>query len=35
MRGLLQTRRHLGEWKDKLMKNPQLVRDAFVGLSKR
>jgi NAD(P)H-nitrite reductase large subunit len=35
MRGLIQTRRHLGEWKDKLMKNPQLVMDAFVGLSER
>jgi NAD(P)H-nitrite reductase large subunit len=35
MRGLIQTRRHLGEWKDKLMKNPQLVMDAFVGLSDR
>jgi NAD(P)H-nitrite reductase large subunit len=35
MRGLIQTRRHLGQWKDKLMKNPQLVMDAFVGLSER
>ncbi len=35
MRGLIQTRRHLGAWKDKLMKNPQLVMDAFVGLSER
>ena len=33
MRGLIQTRRHLGEWKHKLMKNPQLVMDAFVGLN--
>jgi NAD(P)H-nitrite reductase large subunit len=33
MRGLIQTRRHLGGWKEKLMKNPQLVMDAFVGLS--
>lgn len=33
MRGLIQTRRHLGEWKDRLMKNPQLVMDAFVDLS--
>lgn len=33
MRGLIQTRRHLGHWKAKLMKNPQLVMDAFVDLS--
>jgi NAD(P)H-nitrite reductase large subunit len=33
IRGLIQTRRRLGGWKDKLMKNPQLVMDAFVGLS--
>jgi NAD(P)H-nitrite reductase large subunit len=33
IRGLIQTRRHLGAWKDKLMKNPQLVMDAFVDLS--
>lgn len=33
IRGLIQTRRHLGAWKDKLLKNPQLVMDAFVDLS--
>jgi NAD(P)H-nitrite reductase large subunit len=33
MRGLIQTRRHLGGWKEKLTKNPQLVMDAFVDLS--
>lgn len=33
MRGLIQTRRHLGEWKARLMQNPQLVMDAFVDLS--
>ena len=34
IRGLIQTRRHLGEWKDKLMKNPQLIMEAFVDVSK-
>ena len=34
IRGLIQTRRHLGEWKEKLMKNPQLVMEAFVDVSK-
>jgi len=33
IRGLIQTRRHLGNWKNKLMTNPQLVMDAFVDLS--
>ena len=33
IRGLIQTRRHLGKWKDVLMKNPTLVMDAFVDLS--
>lgn len=32
IRGLIQTRRKLGEWKERLMKNPQLIMDAFVGL---
>ena len=35
IRGLIQSRRHLGAWKDELMKNPQLVMDAFVDLNKR
>ena len=30
IRGLIQTRRPLGAWKDKLLKDPQLVMDAFV-----
>ena len=30
IRGLIQTRRTLGAWKDKLLKDPQLVMDAFV-----
>jgi hypothetical protein len=30
IRGLIQTRRALGAWKDKLLKDPQLVMDAFV-----
>jgi NAD(P)H-nitrite reductase large subunit len=33
IRGLIQSRRHLGAWKDRLMKNPQLVMDAFVELN--
>ena len=33
IRGLIQTRRHLGGWKEKLMKNPQQVMEAFVDLS--
>jgi len=32
IRGLIQARRHLGDWKERLMKNPQLVMDAFVEL---
>lgn len=32
IRGLIQTRRKLGEWKDKLSKNPSLVMEAFVAL---
>jgi NAD(P)H-nitrite reductase large subunit len=35
VRGLIQTRRSLGEWKDTLMRNPQLVMDAFVDLTGR
>ena len=30
IRGLIQTRRSLGAWKQKLLKDPQLVMDAFV-----
>ena len=30
IRGLIQTRRTLGAWKDKLLQDPQLVMDAFV-----
>ena len=33
IRGLIQSRRHLGAWKDRLVKNPQLVMDAFVELN--
>ena len=33
IRGLIQSRRHLGPWKERLMKNPQLVMDAFVELN--
>ena len=32
IRGLIQTRRKLGAWKEKLLKDPQLVMDAFVDL---
>lgn len=33
IRGLIQSRRHLGVWKERLMNNPQLVMDAFVDLN--
>lgn len=33
IRGLIQSRRRLGTWKDELMRNPQRVMDAFVALS--
>lgn len=35
VRGLIQTRRNLGAWKDALIQNPQLVMDAFVDLTER
>lgn len=34
IRGLIQSRRHLGAWKDALMKNPHLVMDAQVDLNR-
>lgn len=34
IRGLIQTRRHLGPWKDELLKNPQRVMDAFVDVTR-
>jgi NAD(P)H-nitrite reductase large subunit len=33
IRGLIQSHRHLGAWKERLMANPQLVMDAFVELN--
>lgn len=33
IRGLIQTRRHLGAWKERLMQEPQRVMDALVDLS--
>jgi len=33
IRGLIQSHRHLGEWKEQLMANPQLLMDAFVALN--
>jgi len=33
IRGLIQSHRRLGEWKDQLMANPHLVMDAFVELT--
>jgi NAD(P)H-nitrite reductase large subunit len=33
IRGLIQTRRSLGRWKDELLKNPHRVVDAFVDLN--
>jgi NAD(P)H-nitrite reductase large subunit len=35
IRGLIQTRRSLGKWKQRLMSNPQLVMEAFVDLSRK
>jgi len=34
IRGLIQSRRHLGPWKEQLMKNPHLVMDALVDLNR-
>jgi NAD(P)H-nitrite reductase large subunit len=34
IRGLIQTRRRLGEWKDQLMHNPQLLMEAFVDVTR-
>ena len=34
IRGLIQTRRKLGAWKDKLLDHPELVTDAFVDLDR-
>jgi len=31
MRGLIQTEAHLGEWKDKLMKNPNRLPEAYLA----
>jgi NADPH-dependent 2,4-dienoyl-CoA reductase/sulfur reductase-like enzyme len=33
IRGLIQTRRHLGAWKERLMQEPQRVMDALVDLN--
>lgn len=33
IRGLIHSRRNLGEWKQKLIKNPHKVMEAFVGLT--
>jgi NAD(P)H-nitrite reductase large subunit len=34
IRGLIQTRRHLGPWKERLLKDPSLVMEAFVEVSR-
>jgi hypothetical protein len=34
IRGLIQTRRHLGPWKKELMQDPSLLMEAFVELSR-
>jgi NAD(P)H-nitrite reductase large subunit len=34
IRGLIQTRHRLGAWKDRLMKDPSLVMEAFVEVSR-
>ena len=34
IRGLIQTRRHLGGWKAKLMDNPRLVMEALIDLNR-
>ena len=31
LRGLIETRVHLGEWKQRLMQDPTLVMDAYIG----
>jgi NAD(P)H-nitrite reductase large subunit len=33
LRGLIQSRTHLGEWKQKLMDDPTRIMDAFVALN--
>ena len=33
IRGLIQTHRHLGNWKEKLMQHPELLMDAYVDLN--
>ena len=33
IRGLIQSRRHLGAWKARLMQDPQMVMEAFVDLN--
>jgi NAD(P)H-nitrite reductase large subunit len=35
IRGLIQTRRSLGPWKAELMKNPNIVMEAFVDLARQ
>ncbi len=35
IRGLIQSRHHLGPWKEMLMKDPTLLMEAFVELSRR
>jgi hypothetical protein len=34
IRGLIQTRRRLGPWKERLMQDPSLLMEAFVELSR-
>ena len=31
LRGLIQTRVHLGAWKDKLKRDPHLIADAYIA----
>ena len=35
MRGLIQTEAHLGEWKDKLMENPNRLPEAYLASAQR
>lgn len=35
MRGLIQTGAHLGEWKDKLLKEPNRISEAYLASAQR
>jgi len=31
LRGLIESRLHLGEWKERLIKDPTLIMEAYMG----